>query len=316
MKITNLECLEFGVDDVEGAIQFSTDYGLQRVPSSPAAARMEAQDGTAIEISHRSAAHLAPAFDNPNTLRKTTYGVADAATLAAIAAELGKDRSVRTLPDGAIEAQDDMGFTLGFQVTRRKALNLQPERVNAHGSALQRPANVIAVDEDVRIAPRTLSHVVYFVPDAAKAEAFYVKRLGFFMVDRYLNVGPFLRPAGMTDHHSLFLIQTPPHMKGVEHFTFHFGNVNEVLQAGTRMVDKGYRSFWGPGRHKLGSNWFWYFNSPFSCHMELDADMDQHDERWKPRELKLTEDMAQLFLFEPRPRWMPGPGPAEGPKHD
>lgn len=318
MKITNLECLSFGVDDVDGAIRFATDYGLLRASAAAATARMEAQDGTAIEISPRSAPHLPPGFDNPNTLRKTTYGVADAATLAAIAAELGKDRKVRALPDGSIEAEDDLGFTLGFMVSRRKPLGLVPEQVNAPGAPMQRPANVVAVDEDVRIVPRTLSHLVYFVPDVARAEAFYVQRLGFHVVDRYLGVGPFLRPDGMTDHHVLFLIQTPPHMKGVEHFTFHFANVNEVLQAGTRMVDKGYRSFWGPGRHKLGSNWFWYFNSPFLCRMELDADMDQHDASWKPRELGLTPDIAQVFMFEARPRWtpVPGPGPGAGPKHD
>ena len=52
-------------------------------------------------------------------------------------------------------------------------------------------------------------------------------------------------------------------MKGVEHFTFHMAGPTEVLQAGTRFAAKGYRTFWGPGRHLLGSNWFWYFNSPF-----------------------------------------------------
>lgn len=320
MNITNLECLEFGVDDVEGAIQFATDYGLTRVPAAQATARMEAMDGTAIEISPRSAPHLPPGFDNPNTLRKTTYGVADAATLAAIAAELGKDRAVRTLPDGSIEAADDMGFVLGFQVSRRRALSVTPERVNAGGAPPQRPANVVAVDENVRIVPRTLSHIVYFVPDVARAEAFYARRLGFHVVDRFVGVGPFMRPDGMSDHHSLFLIQTPPHMKGVEHFTFHFANVTEVMQAGTRMVDKGYRSFWGPGRHKLGSNWFWYFNSPFLCRMEFDADMDQHDASWTPREVPLAEDMAQVFLFDARPRWIPmggpPPGGGKGPKHD
>ena len=48
----------------------------------------------------------------------------------------------------------------------------------------------------------------------------------------------------------------------------------------------GYQSFWGPGRHKFGSNWFWYFNSPLGCHVEYDADMDHtttNGLRAKPR---------------------------------
>ena len=30
------------------------------------------------------------------------------------------------------------------------------------------------------------------------------------------------------------------------------------MLAGTRFIKAGYQSFWGPGRHKFGSNWFWY----------------------------------------------------------
>jgi hypothetical protein len=106
------------------------------------------------------------------------------------------------------------------------------------------------------------------------------------------------------------MIQTPPHMKGCEHFTFHLGGPTEVLQAGTRFVNKGYTSFWGPGRHKMGSNWFWYFNSPFKCHVEYDADMDLHDAEWKAREAKLDADASQLFLFTSKEKWAPtGPPP-------
>jgi catechol 2,3-dioxygenase-like lactoylglutathione lyase family enzyme len=152
------------------------------------------------------------------------------------------------------------------------------------------------------------------VPDAAKAEEFYVKRLGFVCTDRFTGVGPFLRPAGTLDHHTLFLIQTPPFMKGCEHFTFHMGGPTEVMQAGTRLVNKGYQSFWGPGRHKFGSNWFWYFNSPLGCHVEYDADMDLHDDNWTAREVPMGADASQLFLFQFREKWAPGGPPADG-KH-
>jgi catechol 2,3-dioxygenase-like lactoylglutathione lyase family enzyme len=254
-------------------------------------------------------------------LRKTIYGVADAATLAAIATELGRDREVRRLADGSIEAADDMGFVLGFQVSKRRKLQMPAETINAPGAPAQRSANQVAVDENAVIKPRTLSHVVYFVPDAAKAEAFYT-RLGFRCTDRFTGVGPFLRPAGTEDHHTLFMIQTPPFMKGIEHFTFHLGGPSELMQAGTRFVGKGYQSFWGPGRHRFGSNWFWYFNSPLGCHVEYDADMDLHDDSWKAREVPMGADASQLFLFQHREKWAPsGPPPSAGaggpggPKH-
>jgi catechol 2,3-dioxygenase-like lactoylglutathione lyase family enzyme len=158
-------------------------------------------------------------------------------------------------------------------------------------------------------SPRTLSHVVYFVPDFAKAEAFYINRLGFRCTDRFAGVGPFLRPASSSDHHCLFMIQTPQKLHGIEHFTFHLGGPTELMAAGTAFVKKGYESFWGPGRHLFGSNWFWYFNSPMGCHMEYDADMDLHDDSWKPRVVPLTTDNSQLFLFRFAEKWVPGGPP-------
>jgi catechol 2,3-dioxygenase-like lactoylglutathione lyase family enzyme len=149
---------------------------------------------------------------------------------------------------------------------------------------------------------------VLFVPDAAKAEAFYT-RLGFRTTDRFIGVGPFMRPAGSLDHHTLFMIQTPPFLKGLEHFTFHVGSVTELMLAGARFEAKGHETFWGPGRHVFGSNWFWYFNSPLGCHVEYDADMDLHDDTWVAREAPATADSSQLFLFTNREKWFPSGAP-------
>jgi hypothetical protein len=309
MNIIGPDALVFGVDDVAACAQYLTDYGLKPVDPSQQGGRFEALDGTAIILAHKDDPSLPPAMETATMLRKTIYGVADQATLDAIAQELLRDREVRKLEDGSIETVDDMGFVLGFQVSVRRELDLPAERVNAPGSN-NRPVNHVAVDEDAPALPRTLSHVVYFVPDAAKAEAFYVERLGFRCTDRLLGAGPFLQPAGTEDHHTLFVIQTPPFMKGVEHFTFHMGGPTEVMQAGTRLVNKGYQSFWGPGRHKMGSNWFWYFNSPLGCHVEYDADMDLHDDSWVAREAQMGADASQLFLFQQRDKWAPsGPPP-------
>ena len=179
------------------------------------------------------------------------------------------------------------------------------EHCNAPGEPRLRQINAVAANEGADIRPRSLSHVVYFVPDVEKAEAFYVNRLKFRCTDRLLGAGPFLQANGSLDHHCLFLIQTPAFLKGCEHFTFHLGGPSEVLQAGTRFVNKGHSSFWGPGRHKFGSNWFWYFNSPLGCHIEYDADMDLHDETWVERQAPMSADASQLFLFQQREKWVP-----------
>ncbi|WP_439894410.1 VOC family protein (plasmid) [Ralstonia sp. 25C] len=315
MNIIGPDALLFGVDDVAACAQYLTDYGLKPVGVTAAGGRFEALDGTSIRIAHKDDASLPHSLGTASFLRQTTYGVADPQTLEAIAAELQKDRPVERHADGSIHTVDDAGFALAFQVTARRPLELPAERVNAPGAPAQRPANVVGVDGDAVVRPRTLSHVVYFVPDAAKAEAFYVKRLGFVCTDRFVGVGPFLRPAGTLDHHTLFLIETPPFMKGCEHFTFHLGGPTEVMQAGARLVEKGYQSFWGPGRHRFGSNWFWYFNSPLGCHVEYDADMDLHDTDWIAREAPMGADTSQLFLFQHREKWAPGGPPAPGAAH-
>ena len=308
MKIIGLDSLVFGVEDVDGCSRYFTDYGLKAAGNGC----FEGLDGTSVVILPRDDKALPPGLESGSTLRKTVYGVEDEATLEAIAGELGKDRDVRRLADGSLETVDDLGFALGFQVTVRRPLALAGEVINAPGATPKRPANVTGVDVEAAPKPRTLSHVVYFVPDAAKLEAFYRDRLGFVTTDRFTGVGPFMRPAGTDDHHTLFMIQTPPFMQGCEHFTFHMGGPTEVLQAGRRFVKKGYETFWGPGRHVFGSNWFWYFNSPVGCHVEYDADMDKHDDSWVAREAPLEADSSQIFLFTLRDNWFPGGPPGPG----
>lgn len=307
MNILGPDALVFGVDDLPACRQYLIDYGLRDAGND----YFEALDGTGIVLRAKDDATLAPAMGTASLLRETVYGVADAATLDAIEAELRRDREV-TRQGGVLRCVDDLGFALAFQVSVRRPLALAAETINAPGAAPQRAPNVTAVDDRLPALPRSLSHVVYFVPDAAKAEAFYT-RLGFVCTDRFLGVGPFLRPAGTQEHHTLFMIQTPPFMKGCEHFTFHMGGPTELLLAGTRFVEKGYQSFWGPGRHRFGSNWFWYFNSPLGCHVEYDADMDRHDEHWSAREAPMGADASQLFLFQHREKWAPS-GPPAGAK--
>ncbi|KXI26727.1 VOC family protein [Paraglaciecola hydrolytica] len=307
MNIIGPDKLIFGVDDVAACKQFALDYGLVTKDEQ----NYVSLDGTGIEILHKDDASLPAPLPSGSMLRKTIYGVADQAALDAITAELSKDREVKTLADGSIEALDDLGFVLGFQVTIRQTLDLPAETINAPGAAPQRGVNLTGVSKDFTAKPRSLSHVVYFVPDIEKAEAFYAERLGFVTTDRFTGTGPFMRPAGTLDHHTLFFLKTPPFMQGVEHFTFHMSGPTEVSQAGYALVEKGYQSFWGPGRHIFGSNWFWYFKSPFGCNIEYDADMDLHDDSWEAREALPGADNSQVFLLQSREKWAPGGPPGK-----
>lgn len=309
MNITGLESLVFGVDDMAGSRQYLLDYGLDEEHFDPAVGgSFAALDGTSIVVRHSTDPTLPPLPPGAHSpcLRETVYGVADAATLEAVRQNLAGDRPVATSHTGRLHALDDGGFAIAFQVSIKRPYSARYLGFNVPGQPPGRAPNDCAANPDEVIKPRSLSHVVYFVPDVVKAEAFYA-RLGFVTTDRFKHLGPFMRPGGMQEHHTLFMLQRiNEHMVGCNHFTFHLGSAAEVLQHGWNFVKKGYKSFWGPGRHILGSNFFWYFNSPFGAVMEVDADMDLHDETWVPRVCEPGADNSQIFLFEARDKWAPG----------
>jgi len=308
MNIIGPDFLLFGVDDMAACVEYFLDYGLTLAEQDEHGATLVALDGTGVILRHRDDPSLPPALATGSTLRQQIYGVASAEVLDAIEAELATDRRVLRRADGALETHDNHGFALKFQVTVRKTLDVPAEKINSPGAPPQRAPNEIGVWEQMPAQPLTLSHVVLFVPDVELAAAFY-KRLGFVFVDELVGAGPFLRPAGNDDHHTLFFIRTPPYMQGCEHLAFHMRGPTELLLAGTRFVRAGYESFWGPGRHKYGSNWFWYFNSPLGCHVEYDADMDKHDDTWTPRATPVNAEASQVFLFQYREKWFPSGGP-------
>jgi catechol 2,3-dioxygenase-like lactoylglutathione lyase family enzyme len=310
MNILGPDSLVFGVDDVAACNQCLEDYGLVKVEASATYGLFEARDGTSVVVRHDADPALPPAIGKSPNIRAVIYGVKDAATLAQIQAELAKDRAVTVEADGSLRSVDDIGLAIGFQVSVRRPYEAPPVLVNVPGQPPQRPINQVAASADAApVVPHSLSHVVLFVPDVALAEKFYVERLGFRVSDRFTGTGPFLRPAGCQEHHTLFLIQAPAFLKGINHFTFHVGSADELLRAGADFAGKGYKTFWGPGRHIFGSNWFWYFNSPLGGTIEYDADMDVHDDSWAPREIKAAEDTSQVFLFTLREPWFPSGGP-------
>ncbi|MCU0905848.1 MAG: VOC family protein [Rhodobacteraceae bacterium] len=309
MRIIGPDELIFGVDNIAACRTFLADYGLTETDEN----RFEALDRTSVVLRDKDDPALPPPLPTATRLRETVWGVEDQATLDAIAAELSRDRTVTRDATGRLSTVDDAGFRIAFQITRRVMPDLAPERINSPGAAPGRAPNEVGANEDAPARPRTLSHIVYFVPDMDRMANFYIDRLGFVITDKFTNTGPFLRPQANDDHHVLFMIQTPAYMQGLEHLAFHMQGPTELMLAGSRMVKKGYESFWGPGRHKFGSNWFWYFNAPLGTHVEYDADMDKHDGDWTMREGPMSREAAQMFLFENVAKWAPGgPPPGKG----
>jgi hypothetical protein len=94
--------------------------------------------------------------------------------------------------------------------------------------------------------------------------------------------GVFLRAQGSNDHHCLFALKREQ-VKGVHHVSFAVTNFDELLIGGQHMEKLGWKTQVGPGRHVIGSNYFWYFHNPCGGAVEYYADMDYLTDAWTRR---------------------------------
>jgi catechol 2,3-dioxygenase-like lactoylglutathione lyase family enzyme len=292
MNIIGLDYLHFESDRTDACASFLVDFGLREIASAHPWRAFETTDGTGIALNLGARSRAAP-----NGLCEIVYGVEDQATLDSIAGELSRDRDV-WFRHGAVHAIDDAGFAVGFQITRRSP------RARTH-KVRTAAADSPRATAGLRIRPQSLSSIQLFVPDMHVAERFYVERLGFKVTDRISGAGAFLTPEGSQEHHTLCLMQTPTRSQGMDQFTFHLASGTDVMRAGAGFERRGYRTSWGPGRHLLGSNWFWYFDSPFGCKIAYDAELEQRTERLEVRETTMTPDRPEFTMFAAPDCWVP-----------
>jgi hypothetical protein len=79
---------------------------------------------------------------------------------------------------------------------------------------------------------------------------------------------------------------------------FEVSSFDQMMVGGTNMLEHGATSVSGPGRHSLGSNWFWYFNNPCGGDIEYFADMDRMNDNWEPRFWDKAPPYARWMMGE------------------
>ncbi len=292
MNVLGIDLITLGVLDMEAGQRFCRDYGLTEVETGATGATFHAKDGTGFVLRRADDESLPMAVAPAPNFRETIWGVADKSTLEAIGAALSVDRQVSQDAAGVMRTVDDDGYPIGFRLTERHAFEARPSLVNVPGLPPMRKANIVA-DYDSPVQPSVMSHLVFLTPDLDRAARFYTERLGFKITDRYTGAGVFLRSGGSQDHHNLFLIKGEA--LGLQHIAFHVRDYLELMLGGKRLTVKGWKTRWGPGRHIFGSNYFWYFKSPFGGAIEYDADMDVVDDNWVPREAQMGPDTAAVW---------------------
>jgi catechol 2,3-dioxygenase-like lactoylglutathione lyase family enzyme len=126
-----------------------------------------------------------------------------------------------------------------------------------------------------------LGHCVLNVSDFRTSEAWYKERFGFITSDEIalapeFSIGAFLRcdrGERLTDHHTLFLIQSP-NGPGFNHAAFEVADMDDLMAGHERLKAAGRTPEWGIGRHYLGSQVFDYWRDPWGHTLEHWTDGD------------------------------------------
>ncbi len=297
MAITGVDSVVYGVDDLEVARKFWTDFGLAPLDGGQYFATVE---NAIVEVRRADDSALPAGIAQGNTAREFIWGVESQVDLDAIRAALETDRDVRVDNDGTLHCTDPLNYGVGFRVTRRHAVAVEPTSYNAPGQATR-------INERGKIyekaTPHRLSHVVLLAPELDAMKEFYVDRLGFRITDMYPGRGYFLRAAGSSEHHNLFLLNAGDTV-GFHHVAFELANIHEVFGGGLHMTDQGWETHLGPGRHPLSSCYFWYFKNPCGGAAEYDSDSDVATEDWQPAEWDSTpESFAEWAYAEGAARY-------------
>lgn len=261
------------MDDVEASLRYYEDWGLATADRGKHGADYLLPTGQRIQVRNAGDPTLPAPVEKGSTAREVVWGVEDAASLEAIAAELGKDQNVERDADG-IRARDPWGLSLGFRVAHPAGAPQAPS---------ERPRNH-PFDMTARVQPKRIGHAVFFVPKSKfkQTAEFYQDRLQFRLSDRVPEFGDFMRCSGSLDHHNLFILQQGERA-GFNHAAFEVENFDEVIVGGKFMLAHDWKPATTPGRHIMGSNLFWYFENPCGGQTEYFADMDLMDDNWKPR---------------------------------
>ncbi|HUZ75311.1 MAG TPA: VOC family protein [Stellaceae bacterium] len=292
MDIVGVDRAVFGVEDLEAARRFCRQYGFTEIEHGAAGAHFETLDGTGVILRHATDPSLPPANVAGATGRETIWGVRNKDALEQVGAELSSDRQVRRDASGVLHTTDDDGLAIAFQVTTRHPYDAKPAPFNVTGLPPQRPINS-RVDFTTRGNPRSIGHIVYWSDDPDRSMKFYIDRLGFRVTDHVRNkIGVFARAARSRDHHNLFFIGKPGTPTSFQHLECHFADFQEVIVTGAFISKQGWKTARGPGRHVLGSNYYWYFVTPMGGAFELSADIDQLDENWVPGDWETLSEVS------------------------
>jgi catechol 2,3-dioxygenase-like lactoylglutathione lyase family enzyme len=285
MTVMRVERVVYGVSNLDECTRFFDDFGLDRVDGDGRGVRFVTRLGQTVELRPSDDPDLPPALEPRSTIREIVWGVDTADALAALTADLERDRTV-TRGAGEVHTVDETGFGVGLAISNPVEVAADYAGTNRTGAVGRWNRPLSPVD---RVRPLRLCHVALDIPKAGRerAVAFYTDRLGFVPTDRVRDVGVFMRCPGDTDHHTLLLCHRPDRA-GVNHTAYEVANIDEVVVGANQMIDRGWHEARRLGRHTVGSNIFRFVHAPCGGRVEFAADMDRVDSSYGPNDHEET----------------------------
>ncbi len=297
--VHSLQRLALSIPDLKAGAEFYTTFGMEmREGDDLLAFRCDNQDHDEIVLLESGQArkfhHIAFATD--------------AAGLKDITGRLA-DRDIKLL-DPPYEDHND---GIWFHDPEGNLVNIHvkpsPATTPEKAPVINTPGNVKRVDErgcppfDINPRPRRLGHMILFTPDVPAQSKFYTDVVGMQLSDWIADgYASFLRTAGDSDHHVLAFLNSPS--PGFHHASFEMGSIDETEIAAKRILGKGFKHVWGPGRHGVGSNYFHYFRDPWNGMVEYFFDIDylSEDTDWEPTEWTKQSGMFLWSADGPPPQ--------------
>jgi catechol 2,3-dioxygenase-like lactoylglutathione lyase family enzyme len=212
------------------------------------------------------------------------YTVDSLALLQEIADHHGKEIEAIDAPGGGqrVRLRDPDGFIADFVCNRQAA-----QRITCRDTLFtaNTPTNKARVNTGVRSTAEPsplekLGHLVMAVGNFQESAQWYMENLGLIPTDVQCvadgtPVLTFMRcDRGQTpaDHHTVVLVQNIA--PAIMHTAYETLDLDSIGQGAQYLRWKGWKHFWGIGRHILGSQIFDYWLDPYGVEMEHYADGD------------------------------------------
>lgn len=272
-KAYDLTTVSFALPDLGSAAGFLSDFGISN----------ELIDGNLVGRGHDGVTiYTASKTDNDEA---TFVGFGIALNSIEELAELARLPGAETDANDHVTLLDPNGWRVALSLADRASEENHVAVTRNEGGATNRPHVRLSIGHGPSKV-RRLGHVVLQVRDFVESLNWYQETFGLLVSDFITApemdqpVAAFLRcdrGANLTDHHSVFLMQSPDGIARFEHAAFEVNDIDGLMAGSDHLAKAGHEKEWGVGRHILGAHIFDYWKDPFGFTLEHWVDGDLLD---------------------------------------